>query len=307
MAIKKRTLRAIDLNGNPLDQFGGNEFEVWEDTDGKVHITLDKTQDLDAEKIAQLTTWISEGLVKVVANPELSGEEDSLISLEVDGTKYKLQEVYTLEITCDTTLSAADSAKVTAALAQNLPVYLISDKNYEYEKEEWRDGTLKGMLTKVDSSFIIFTDEGYEHFPMRYIITTSGCSVSKLKEDTGPSQIQPNLVAQVECKYMSEGDQWYFDFDLGNTSIDELSGMYVFTAGNCFIQLPLFSPILRTMYKIVGTFIYDHSDGSVKTTTVNYWVIDDLGTKHLWIWSGDNTYKFDMPNYTGYLFKALII
>ena len=58
MATKKRTLRAIDLNGNPLDQFGGNEFEIWEDTDGKVHITLDKTSDLDGSKINKLTEMI---------------------------------------------------------------------------------------------------------------------------------------------------------------------------------------------------------------------------------------------------------
>lgn len=51
MAIKKRTLRAIDLNGSPLDQFGGNEFEIWEDTEGKVHITLDKEKDISGATI----------------------------------------------------------------------------------------------------------------------------------------------------------------------------------------------------------------------------------------------------------------
>lgn len=61
MSEKKRVLQAIDLNGSPLDQFGGNEYEVWEDTDGKVHITLDKEFDLDGEKINALDKIIEGG------------------------------------------------------------------------------------------------------------------------------------------------------------------------------------------------------------------------------------------------------
>mgnify|MGYP003302484968 CR=1 FL=1 len=248
---------------------------------------------------------------EVEANPELEGDEDALTGIEIDGVKYKTQEVYILEITCDTTLSAADGAKVTAALAQNLPVYLISDKVYDFEKEEWDTGTFKGMLTKFDNKFVIFTNES-NNYPVRYTITASGCSVCKLKEDTGPSQIEPNLVAQTVFSMM-EGVVGSFTFNLGDVSVGELSGMYLFPAGNCFIQLPLFSPVLNTVYKIVGTFIYNHNDGSVKTTTVNYRLKEFVNPltqekhKGLEIWSGDMAFQFDMPNYTGYLFKALII
>lgn len=41
MADKMRTLWAIDLNGSPLNQFSGNEFEIFEDSEGKVNISID--------------------------------------------------------------------------------------------------------------------------------------------------------------------------------------------------------------------------------------------------------------------------
>ncbi len=41
MAQKKRTLWAIDLNGSPLNQFSGNELEIFEDTDHKINIAID--------------------------------------------------------------------------------------------------------------------------------------------------------------------------------------------------------------------------------------------------------------------------
>ncbi len=41
MANKLRTLYAIDLNGSPLNQFSGNELEIFEDTDHKVNVAID--------------------------------------------------------------------------------------------------------------------------------------------------------------------------------------------------------------------------------------------------------------------------
>lgn len=88
MAEKKRTLWAIDLNGSPLNQFSGNEFEIYEDTDGKINIAVDK-KIINAESIENWNEGGGGG-TEVIANPELEGNEDALTGLEVDGTKYKV-------------------------------------------------------------------------------------------------------------------------------------------------------------------------------------------------------------------------
>lgn len=88
MAEKKRTLWAIDLNGSPLNQFSGNEFEIYEDTDGKINIAVDK-KIINAESIENWNEGGGGG-TDVIANPELEGNEDALTGLEVDGTKYKV-------------------------------------------------------------------------------------------------------------------------------------------------------------------------------------------------------------------------
>lgn len=93
MATKKRTLRAIDLNGSPLDQFSGNEFEIWEDTDGKVHITLDKEKDISGESIDNWNQGGGGGGTTVVANPEMAGDEPDLEGLQVGESKYKVPAV----------------------------------------------------------------------------------------------------------------------------------------------------------------------------------------------------------------------
>lgn len=90
MATKKRTLRAIDLNGNPLQQFGDYEFEIWEDTDGKVHITLDKDKDISGSTIDDWNRGGGGGGSDVIINPELEGDEDRVEGIEVNGTKYKM-------------------------------------------------------------------------------------------------------------------------------------------------------------------------------------------------------------------------
>ena len=90
MAEKKRTLWAIDLNGSPLNQFSGNEFEIYEDTDGKINIAVDK-KIINAESIENWNEGGGGG-TEVIANPELEGDEDALTGLEVDGTKYKVPE-----------------------------------------------------------------------------------------------------------------------------------------------------------------------------------------------------------------------
>lgn len=104
MAIKKRTLRAIDLNGNPLDQFSGNEFEIWEDIDGKVHITLDKEKDINSEAIEK---WD----VDVDANPEMTGDEPELQGLQIGEQKYKISKPLSFtNVTADNWVASATYA-----------------------------------------------------------------------------------------------------------------------------------------------------------------------------------------------------
>lgn len=135
MVEKKRTLRAIDLNGNPLDQFGGNEFEIWEDVNGKVHITLDKENDISSETIEQWNEGGS-GVAKIeVADiMELTNEECESLSCgdivieKIVGEAETTYYAYFVKDRNDKNITLIDFD----ALRQTLGIYY-----YEKQENDW--------------------------------------------------------------------------------------------------------------------------------------------------------------------------
>ena len=154
---KKRTLQAIDLNGSPLDQFGGNEWEVWEDENGKVHLTFDKEKDINAEKIGQLDQIIEGGGGStVVVNPELEGDEEEVEGLEVDGVKYKVPEGTAVEANPEL---SGDEDDLTS-LEINGTKYKVSESGSGFP-EGGEEGQVLRMAEKLPVSPLVATDTIY--------------------------------------------------------------------------------------------------------------------------------------------------
>lgn len=85
MVNKKRTLWAIDLNGSPLNQFSGNEFEIYEDFEGKVNLAIDG-RILNATTIDE---WNKGGSGSTVKYVDLTGLFDDV---EFDGQFVELDK-----------------------------------------------------------------------------------------------------------------------------------------------------------------------------------------------------------------------
>lgn len=81
MVNKKRTLWAIDLNGSPLNQFSGNEFEIYEDFEGKVNLAIDG-RILNATTIDE---WNEGGGAKRVELMDDIDLDDEWYTLDLEG------------------------------------------------------------------------------------------------------------------------------------------------------------------------------------------------------------------------------
>lgn len=84
MVNKKRTLWAIDLNGSPLNQFSGNEFEIYEDFEGKVNLAIDG-RILNASTIDEWNEGGGGGSAKRVELMDDIDLDDEWYTLDLEG------------------------------------------------------------------------------------------------------------------------------------------------------------------------------------------------------------------------------
>lgn len=146
MAEKKRILWAIDLNGSPLNQFSGNEFEIYEDTDGKINIAVDK-KIINAESIENWNEGGGGG-TEVIANPTLAGTEANLTGLQVGNNKYKVpQGVDSTPLFSGQLDFSTDNVILPTVTSYNYPEVNMSDVNNWIN---WLGYPLERMVIKVD-------------------------------------------------------------------------------------------------------------------------------------------------------------
>ena len=217
----KSTVDGI-LDGTSIDSFGDVETALGNKVDKVAGKGLSKNDYTDADKaiVDGVTSALAEKS-SVDANPTLAGTEDILTSLQVDGTKYKIQGGgggYTLVIT---TNSALNGQMLTATKGSNTKRGLVASNQCRISLDEGGVWTIEEPINHhtVNTENLVYYGE-YQYELKSY--TIYGFHVDDSKSNPNPSTIHENDMVSYHVQYDGENvDNYNYDYGYMDFANDE--------------------------------------------------------------------------------------